>query len=496
MKTRWLAFGATFCFGGLACAPPPSASQVADRTGTQTAALVQEANEALRAIAEMSALRTLTNGYDVGRRSAVSSSADGGVACRPDAGAGVACQPYPETSSPPKTIDDQQLREATEKIVAFLRDRVFTEANIEKKEGSAAVFRLHGDDLCTDGSAPASPTCMSQVDALEIRIQATQLPNDGLELKLLVSPHKYAPLIVQLAKANVAVQAELAQSKLALDFAYAQMQQSGKLPRHMEGLVEVRLEKKGELDFVLSSSVLKPVRVELDDITSFSTEARSPYFSIRAEGRQKRLSVLADVGRTVLVGPYAQGNPAFKPGTRLTADVSGLSMSFSAAEGVEEFNVAHIGIGDARSTVALDDEVLFAADLNESSNRHFDIALRRADDGLPIFRIAPQFDLVTKFFLQPLKVDTAQNIPSYFEDQTYRMLLTGGAAQVVKPVAANPSTDFPGGLKVVEGTLTLSSSQPGAPAVVVEAGQCLVGQRASDGGVHPLLGQVLARPCP
>ena len=60
---------------------------------------------------------------------------------------------------------------------------------------------------------------------------------------------------------------------------------------------------------------------------------------------------------------------------------------------------------------------------------------------------------------------------------------------------ASETATFPGGLKVLQGTLSLQSFVQPAQ-VVVPAGSCLVLDESPAAGAHPLLGRFAAVPCP
>jgi hypothetical protein len=173
--------------------------------------------------------------------------------------------------------------------------------------------------------------------------------------------------------------------------------------------------------------------------------------------------------------------------------LSGMSFAFSAQEGQDDFVIAHVGLGQAQSYVSLDGTKIFTADLNALSGRHFDLNLSKGTDGLPLVRVLPEFDLATKFFLAPLKADPAAEVPSYYEDQSYRVRLHGSDAPAIRPVAANTAMNFPGGLQVVSGELKLEGSNA---EVIVPEGKCLVSRATRPEASHPLLGHFETRDCP
>ena len=239
--------------------------------------------------------------------------------------------------------------------------------------------------------------------------------------------------------------------------------------------------------------ILNAIQIEMDQngaTHTFTTARAVPLSELRMDAKAKRVSFELNLGTTEYRGPYGGTSPlAAKP---VVYSLSGLSFAFSAEEGRNDFVIAHVGLGDAQSYMSVDGTKVFTADLNPFSNRHFDLNLSKGADGLPTMRVMPEFDLATKFFLSPLKADPMAVVPSFYEDQSYRVRLSGGTAPSVRPVQANSTTGFPGGLQVVSGELKLEG---GSSAVTVPAGKCLVGKEVAAEGSHPLLGHFESRDC-
>ncbi|HEX8702581.1 MAG TPA: hypothetical protein VF815_27355, partial [Myxococcaceae bacterium] len=204
----------------------------------------------------------------------------------------------------------------------------------------------------------------------------------------------------------------------------------------------------------------------------------------------KKVSFELNLGTTEYKGPYGGTSPLASK--QVVYSLSGLSFAFNAEESQEDFVIAHVGLGNAQSYMSVDGTKVFTADLNPLSNRHFDLNLSKGADGLPLVRVLPEFDLATKFFLAPLKADPMAEVPSFYEDQSYRVRLSGGNAPSIRPVEANTATGFPGGIQVVSGELKLEG---GSSSVSVSAGKCLVGKEIAEQGSHPLLGHFESRDC-
>jgi hypothetical protein len=488
MKTKfWLTGSLMVALGAVGCSDAPTAKEVSDATATRTGEMVRAASTSARVMGEMSSFESLGSAATVLQGSFANVPVAGSPApcTEPDGD----CSPLPANPVPTDPAAAEAQAALLEK---YLRERIFTEDNVEGTEGDSTLFRLMGDDVCTtSASVPAAPECVQAVDRMELRIRATNTDNDGIDLGFLIGPNRDEPMVLSFGKKTMAVVVDLGESKEAVQFLAPSAAQQ--LPRVMVGRVELRLTENGEQDLTFSTGILNAIQIEMDRngaTHAFSTARAVPLSELRMDAKAKRVSFDLDLGTTEYKGPYGGTSPLANK--QVVYSLSGLSFAFSAEEGQNDFVIAHVGLGDAQSYMSLDGTKVFTADLNPLSNRHFDLNLSKGADGLPLVRVMPEFDLATKFFLAPLKVDPMAEVPSYYEDQSYRVRLSGGSAPSIRPVAANTTTGFPGGLQVVSGELKLEG---GSSAVTVPAGKCLVGKEVAAEGSHPLLGHFESRDC-
>lgn len=359
-----------------------------------------------------------------------------------------------------------------DELERFLRERVFTEANVESTEDNATVFRLKGEQVCTDGRERADADCVRFVDEAQLRIRATSQGDDSLELKFLIGANRAEPLALRFLPKAVSLVVDLGGLKGAVEQLDAES--AGFLPKVMVGKVELKAAQEGEAHWIVSASILDALRLELaleGSTFAFSSARAEPLVAFEADAQAKRARFSLDLNTTELRLPYAGWAPALR-GKDWTVSLSGISYSVEATENQTDFVVKNLGLGDAQTHVSLGNDTLFALDLNAQSGRHFDVTLTRGADGAPLLKVQPEFDLVTRFYLAPLKADPSLEIPAAYEDATYRLRLSGGSAgPSLRAAPANNATGFKGGLQMVTGELLLSANDA---QVVVSQGQCLV----------------------
>jgi hypothetical protein len=465
-----------------ACSQQPTVQEVADAAGNGSVALMKEANSSTGAFAGSSVSVTLGQLRTLADRAQVMPS--------------LRFLPSPVTQAVAKTTMMNVTAEAdggtpvgvdaqADALGKFLRERIFTEANLESSGNGALTFRITGDDVCGDGITPA-PDCVSAFDLYEVRIRVTR-GMLGYQFYLELGPDRFEPLMVLLSENHIGVGVDLAAVKSSLIYLDTVSGQPVYAPKTLEGVFMVDLKKNGDQDFTLSSAVTKAIHVETDGEAgpvSFSTGVKDPWFTVRVQGKQHSLSADLDLGVTEFKAPYATLSDSGTAGRELEGHLAGASASVKIAAGATSLSVTNIGLGDGQSTLALDGTDLLKVDLNPDSGRRFDVSLGLGANNQLEIKVTPEFDLTTVFFYQPLQADTDVSIPAYAVDSTYRFELTGN-----NPTLAPASN----GIKVTSGTLRLENSAHADQAVVVNAGKCLV--TVVPAGEDPLIGQYAAQDC-
>ncbi len=494
----------------IACTPPPTAKEVAQKTGDQVSALIQEAMTAAQVANELKAVDAIVDSYNTGASGSVT---------RPT---------VPASNSADATITSAR------KFV----DRIFTEANVESSGGGSVIFLFKGDDLCTDGTTPASKSCIDMVDKIEVRVRGTPQPGDGMDLTVLIGAKKYEAFTLQVRQDSLAIQVDLAQAKNAYETVQAATSGNPTVTSQLtalEGVLELKLLKNGPKDFTLSYSALKDLRLEVlsDGITrSFRTAARTPIYSIRADAPSKRLSFNYDLGSTEYGGVYRDIAPA-APSTKassckVTADCTSTSATFTStcvnllctlpppqqlpsttpmkltlggltfglvlADGQQDLAIGHLSLGSAQTSVTYGTTKIFTADLNALSGRSFDLKLQKdPNGGTPLIRVNPEFNLALTFLFDRLRTLEGATVDGWLLDESYVAALTGPTPTIQ---AVTKTATFAGGMKIVSGNFKLSSNKAGVTPVAATAGQCITSEPMPATGSHAWLGKFKVVACP
>jgi len=79
--------------------------------------------------------------------------------------------------------------------------------------------------------------------------------------------------------------------------------------------------------------------------------------------------------------------------------------------------------------------------------------------------------------------------PATLMDETLRLRIAGASPASMTAVAADANTGFPGGWKMLAGSMSFSTDQAGFDPLVVDTGRCLVPrQSAAPATAHPIYG--------
>lgn len=467
MKMKfWVTGTVALALGTVGCQPAaPEPEDVAEVTAKRSGDLVRNLGSSMRTLSNLSALKTLTD---------VASSV-GGFG-NVNVGGGLQAMSITrlaeESPLPVPGVPDETTSQAQAALVEkYLRERIFIEANVEETQGSSTTFRITGEDLCSDGSTLADPACVASVDKYELRIRATNKGNDGLDLELLFGPNRAEPLSLSFTDVRVGMTVDLGGVKDTVKH----LSPETELPRVMMGRVELALTSRGPQDVEFQTSILDALSVEWDTASgayAFSSARVSPLSELKVwqQDGANWARIALNLGTTEIRVPYS-GTKAELSGKQYVASLSGLSYAMEAKEGSEAITLAHLGLGEAQSYVAVGNHKLVTADLNALSGRHFDLHVAKGADGRAVLSVLPEFNLSVFTDMEPVYEYAEGEQPITDFKKSFNVRLSGSGAPSVSSVPANTSTGFPGGLQVVSGELSVAVNDS---RVTVPASKCLV----------------------
>jgi hypothetical protein len=500
--------------------------------------------QALALTAQGNVERALRGLYDAGSFVADSASlaeilspiAAGDASCvdvAPTCPVGQVCQPVESDCEPEEvTVADLQdgredVKEAIDELVDTLRERIFTDANLESEDAESATYLLGPDVLCQNDDSPSVPApggspppvgddapdaeCVEQAQKLQIRLRLTAPSNGDIDVELLLSAARRNPATLELHDDHVGLVVDLGEVKGTLD---ALGEDTGELEA-MSGTLALEILRYAALDYGLRFSVRTPLHVGLlhDDgqPINVSLAASVPTAELRLDGNARQVTGTYKLGSLGVIAPLdafrdndedgevptpAPGvpNPAPQPeppelpwtGT-IDAFLAGIDGSVTLDGSADELDFVNLGFGNASSTVKHDGTLIAQLDVNPDAGRHFDLKVAQPGDGDPTLTFSPTFDLRVLLNFASL-ASQLEDLPGYALNDTLRVFFDGSEPSI-RPLSATDQ------LQVVSGTLNLTSTSQPASNLVVPAGSCLVEVDSDSPVAHELLGQFAVSNC-
>lgn len=366
-------------------------------------------------------------------------------------------------------------------LATFLEQRLFSDDHLEASHRRGATFLLRGASLCagmqpcTDATAGAcsepNASCIQSVDAAQIRLRATLVGSDGLDVALLVGPTRANPLLLELRRKSVAVELDLRNTKLALDHLQA-VAGSGEAEIGLaRGKIRLVFTSAGPDDIGFVASIPEAIQFQLQvpqGAIELNVDDRVPALELHANGVRKTLSIAVDNGAVDLSVPYAFLTDGKGTGT-LALHLSGQTWRMQAVDDQKTLTLTDVSWHEP-STLAKDGVPIFALDINPNAGRNFDLSLTPAEaPGGILFKVQPELHVAAECNLQVIAPEFA-DIPAGLRGMKYEIALRGAGEASVLPITDRASASQ-GSLKVVTGELSLLAT--GGNALVTRAGQCL-----------------------
>jgi hypothetical protein len=397
---------------------------------------------------------------------------------------------------------DEQFDDTAHDIEVLLHDRLLVMSNIESKTDTEITYLLKPEPTCdplpSDAGAGPDPDCAADLRKLQVRL-VTVADGDGLRMTVLVGPQRNELSAFVIHSDLLAWEVDFARALKAVQFINATLQPNDPRPTYpfskLEGRIKLALQKLGPQKVKGSFGILAPVAVEANDPDSgpisVHVAAQDPLFAITGDGVNKQATVALDLGQTDVTAPWDPRHVGAR-NSDLHVSLAGLYGEATLTEGQKQ--IAFHGAGIGQTFVAVRGAHIFDLDFNPAAGRRLDLTVK-ADGDLPRFEFTPGFDLSLAFNLGAVAADFQDPPPAALTHETYRILLDGASPAVIEAARADDVSGFRGGLKVVAGTLSISTTGTPATTVTVPAGHCLTGQDRPPAS-HEILGTLASVSCP
>jgi hypothetical protein len=366
------------------------------------------------------------------------------------------------------------------------------------------VYRLAPDPTCKplpSSAAPGAtltvdPDCANDLQRLQVRIVAR--PDcDGTRYSIVVGPDKLelAQLIVR--SDLLALEMDLAKSRRASEYANQTLGKAGSpppYPQKLEGALRLGLQKLGPKKATFVVAVTAPLQIESegDEPMQLRVDKGEP-FSLSADGIGKTITVTTNVGQTDVTAPWDPRNRGLK-NLDLHVSIGGVYGQATLTEAARELSIKSLGVGS--SFVAVRGMHIFDLNLNADAGRKLDLRTVLGANDTPRYEVAPKLDLSLAFNFRAVAAEFEDPPSSALLNETYRVLLAPAGAPPAAVEVLRARTGSNGALRLLAGSLTISSSADARATVTVPMGKCLTTRDPRPPGSHELLGSLAAGDCP
>jgi hypothetical protein len=439
----------------------------------------------------------------------------------------------PETPDPCETEDAVQtedlaearedLREAIDDLVKTLREKIFTDANLESADSRSATYLLRPNVLCDseESVADAAPPpaggatlpppepevdteCIEQAQRLQPRLRLTSPREGDVDVALLLGAQKRNPITLEFGSTRVGVAVDLGELKGTLDSLGEEVEGLAA----MDGKLGLELVRNAALDYSVRLNVLEQLALSLVDDDNqriaVSLAPSKPTVELRFDGNTRKVSGAYAYGAFGLSGPLNAFREFFDEedeGVDVPADpvprknyTGDIALSIPGYDGKvvldgsqDRLNLTGLGLGDAASTLKFNGTTIASVDINPTTGRHFDLAIEQSEQNgeqRTKLGFAPGLDLTVLLNLMPL-ANQITDIPDYALGDTLRVKFDG----------ATPSLQAEEDqLRVLSGMLSVTSTRVPSANLNVPAGSCLFDSNL-EAPAHALLGELAAGAC-
>ena len=405
------------------------------------------------------------------------------------------------TAAPTMMTPEEQADEVGNQLRRLFEERLFVDSNLESNAGGTATYLLHPDPTCrpltTDSDPPGfvpdiDPQCQDDLTKVEIRIAASH-DGDGVRLAILVGPARLQLLAFLIHSDLFGVESDLAMTKAAAQYLDQQLGDgtTGADTNTLSGKLRLTLQKLAPAKVKVALDILNAVDVAETSGPALHYAAATPLIALTGDGNAKTAELQLGIGESWVETSWdPKGLGLVNRDLRVAT--GGYYGRFMVDDMAKKIMITDAGIG--QTTIAAHGVTIADLNFNASSGRKASGAMTFTADDQPHLELTPGFDLsiALDFAAVAAELDTPPD--AAIANETYRVFLDGaGSAAMLEGVPATAT--FPGGVKVVAGSLSFSVASAPDQTVTVAAGQCLVSQSMPPDGANPFLGGIMSGAC-
>ncbi len=382
-------------------------------------------------------------------------------------------------------LDQQETDEAMREAIEELKARMVDASLIEEDTGRSITYRLSPEAVCEEADPEDNEECTRELTQVPIRVKVTAPREGDLDLALQIGEPRYEPLSVALHQTSLGLEVDLGAAAESAQLLIAAVEgEGGQLPFELAGTLSLEL-KPTDAGAILSFDST-PIRLDAEApdqrggerfsahlgasslVLDLSREAEAVLMDLQAAfgGLNLEAPLAFLVGQEAsceLVGDEVNCERREPPAGNMELVAPTAKLHFSARSDTNTLNLDSLIFGGP-ARMAVNGQPMIEVDLNAGAGRQLSALFETAmtiEESFDV-TVSPGIDL--KVDLRPSVLAAALGESEPVVDDQLRVLFEGAAAPKLRVSAER--------LKVIEGTLTLSSTAEEI-SLSIDAGQCM-----------------------
>jgi hypothetical protein len=388
-------------------------------------------------------------------------------------------------------------KEATSELIAFMRDELLTEANLESDDGTTSVYALGPALFCstsddgidvspvsaggatsavTTSTVDYDPDCVADVAKLSPKLILTSPKAGDVDMKLTLTSESVSPATFRLYQNQIAVDIDLAAIQKASTASGLPMDGVAELTGKLSGSITAN----GTLDYTVELGVPETIGALLgDEPEQFSLKfgASAKAISVNFNGNDERTESTTQFGGFDFSAPlglffsddeenYDDTGMLIAPKAytgNITAALAGLTGHLVYDGTTDVFAYDNMGMGGKPFVIKHENATLLSADVNADAGRVYGFSIGAGTEAGPDVTFSSTVDMSLVLGFSALAAQVS-DIEEFLLKDSLKLLISGD-----KPALRLEREQ----VRVMQGTVEIQSDTYGEYDVIAATGTCL-----------------------
>jgi len=401
---------------------------------------------------------------------------------------------------------DLDLVDFVVEAVDFIEDGIMSDSQLEEETSTKLVYLLDPESFCPvegedggDGEGEEleedEDDCKEFLSSVPVRVSFTSPSTDNVDAEILLGEARLKLARIQIHDGLFSIEIDLDDARKVMELINQERGEGDDefIPDVMTGKIRLTLELLDPGVYRLQFEVVEPLDVQVstdegDISVQLGTSKQYLLVDASAAGKET-LNLVSETGSLDLALPYqflmnslyeeeeddggsmdgedGEESPVEVPTVSGTASIhlAGFTGNLGLSD-TDQINLSKFGLGDSQSWVSINNDTVFAVNLNPDDGRTMQVVYGMDSDWV---YFKPALDLQLDWNMAPV-ADDFEDLPDFMLNESFSVLFNQGETnKIVFPETGEDETEV---FKIDDGILTLTSSAAPDETVTVSAGQC------------------------